>query len=48
MTITGKGGKDRRIPILPAAREAVTEYVQLYLMICLLATRCFAVCAAVR
>jgi integrase/recombinase XerC len=29
LTIRGKGGKERRVPVLPAARQAVAAYVQL-------------------
>ncbi|PRY95658.1 integrase/recombinase XerC [Hasllibacter halocynthiae] len=29
VTIRGKGGKERRVPVLPAAAEAVAEYVRL-------------------
>jgi integrase/recombinase XerC len=29
LTIRGKGGKERRVPVLPAAREAVAAYVRL-------------------
>ncbi len=29
MRIIGKGGRERLVPVLPAAREAVTEYVRL-------------------
>lgn len=29
LRITGKGGKERLVPVLPAAREAVTRYVRL-------------------
>lgn len=30
LSVTGKGGKTRIVPILPAIREAVTQYVTLY------------------
>ena len=29
LTVRGKGGKERRVPVLPVAREAVAEYVAL-------------------
>ena len=29
LTVRGKGGKERRVPVLPIAREAVAEYVRL-------------------
>lgn len=28
LTITGKGGKERRVPVLPVARDAVAEYLR--------------------
>ncbi|MDQ7260288.1 tyrosine recombinase XerC [Paracoccus sp. PS-1] len=29
LTIRGKGGKERQVPVLPAAREAIAEYLRL-------------------